>query len=184
MDRLHKAAIITRLAQELREHGSWCGETHLQKAAYFLQELLQVPLEFQFILYKHGPFSFDLRDELAALQADELLRPEPHPPYGPKVATTERAQYIQGLYPKTVAKYERQIALVANRLGPADVATLERLATGLYVTKNAEGLEGPATVEARAKELHRLKPHVSVEEAQEAIGEVDKFVEQATAAAC
>ncbi len=184
MDRLRKAAVITRLAQSLRERGSWCGETHIQKTTYFLQELLGVPLEFQFILYKHGPFSFDLRDELSALQADELLRPEPHPPYGPKIVTTERAEYIQGLYPKTLAKYQEKIDLVTDRLGPADVATLERLATGLYVTRTAEGVEDAATMEARADELHRLKPHISVEEAGEAIREVDELIEQAQAVAC
>jgi len=181
MDRLQKASIITRLAQSLRERGSWCGETHLQKATYFLQELLQVPLEFQFILYKHGPFSFDLRDELGALQADELLRAEPHPPYGPKIVTTERAEYIQGLYPKTLEKYREQIALVADRLGPAGVNTLERLATGLYVTRNAKD---DGTVEMRADELHRLKPHVSVEEAREAIRDVDEIIRQVEAVVC
>ncbi len=184
MDRLRKAAVITRLAQSLRGRGSWCGETHLQKTTYFLQELLDVRLDFQFILYKHGPFSFDLRDELGALQADGLLRPEPHPPYGPKIVATERAEYIQGLYPKTVARYQGKIAFVADHLGRADVATLERLATGLYVTKKAEGVEEAVKTEARAEELHRLKPHISVEEAREAIQKVDDLIEEAQAVVC
>jgi len=45
MDRLPKAAILTRLARELRASGSWCGETHMQKAVYLLQDLLDVPTE-------------------------------------------------------------------------------------------------------------------------------------------
>jgi uncharacterized protein YwgA len=60
MDRLRRAAILTRLIEQLRNGGSWCGETHVQKATFFLQELLNVPLSLDFILYKHGPFSFDL----------------------------------------------------------------------------------------------------------------------------
>jgi len=56
MDRLQKAALITRLLQNLRSKHSWCGETHIQKAAFFAQELMEVPLGFEFILYKHGPF--------------------------------------------------------------------------------------------------------------------------------
>ena len=28
------------------ENGSWCGEMHIQKAAYFLRELGEVPLGF------------------------------------------------------------------------------------------------------------------------------------------
>lgn len=31
-------------------HSGWCGETHLQKAIYFLQTLLNVPTDFDYIL--------------------------------------------------------------------------------------------------------------------------------------
>ena len=64
MTRLQRVAVLTKLTEKLHESGSWCGETHLQKAAYFLQELFNVLLVYEFILYKHGPFSFALRDEL------------------------------------------------------------------------------------------------------------------------
>lgn len=60
MERLNRAAVLLNLVETLRSKGSWASETHFQKAAYFLQELLRVPLEFEFILYKHGPFSFGL----------------------------------------------------------------------------------------------------------------------------
>ena len=48
MKRLQRAAIVTELAEQLTAQGSWCGETHLQKATYFLQELLEVPTGFEF----------------------------------------------------------------------------------------------------------------------------------------
>src|SRR3989338_8128509 len=102
MDRLKKAALLTSLAQKLRDNGSWCGETHLQKAVYFLEDLFAIPLEFEFILYKHGPFSFDLRDELTSLRADELLRLVPQdPPYGPRLTPTERCERLKELLPNT-----------------------------------------------------------------------------------
>lgn len=66
MKRLQRDAVILSLIENLRAKGSWCGETHIQKATYFVQELLRVPLEFEFVLYKHGPYSFDLSDELTA----------------------------------------------------------------------------------------------------------------------
>jgi len=70
MDRLRRAALLTQLIERLRRRGSWCGETHVQKATLFLQDLTRIPMGFDFILYKHGPFSFDLRDELTSLRAD------------------------------------------------------------------------------------------------------------------
>lgn len=55
MNRTQRQAILLALIQRLREKGSWCGETHIQKSAYFLQELLGVPLDLNVIFYKHGP---------------------------------------------------------------------------------------------------------------------------------
>ena len=178
MDRLKRAALVLRLIEELRGQGSWCGETHIQKSAYFLQELVQVPLEFDFILYKHGPFSFDLRDELTALRADELIELESHFPWGPRIAPMDRSGYIQGLYSKTLRIYEKQIVFVANALGGKGSADLERVGTALYLTLHQE--TGP-TVENRSVRLTEIKPHIPLESAREAVGEVDEIFEQAEA---
>jgi len=176
MDRIRKAALLTRLIERLRERGSWCGETHVQKATLFLQDLMKAPLGFDFILYKHGPFSFDLRDELTALRADELLRLEPQWPYGPRIAPTDRSQYIQGICSKTLAKYDDRIAFVAEKLRDKGVTDLERLATAFYVTQRAES---GASVDERAKQLTQLKPHIPQESAGAAIEEVDHIIEEA-----
>ena len=44
MERLPRSAILLTLVEELHAHGSWCGETHVQKCVYFAQELFKVPL--------------------------------------------------------------------------------------------------------------------------------------------
>ena len=79
MERLQRAAILLSLAENLRDKGSWCGETHLQKAAYILKEMFGVPLDVDFVLYKHGPYSFDLTDDLARFKADGILQEEVMP---------------------------------------------------------------------------------------------------------
>lgn len=101
MDRMRKAGLLTRLIEELHNNGSWCGETHVQKATFFAQELTKIPLGFDFILYKHGPFSFDLRDELTALRADGLLKLETQWPYGPRISPTQQSEYIKSLSHRT-----------------------------------------------------------------------------------
>ena len=74
MDRLQRTALIFELTKKMRERGSWCGETHLQKATFWAEECFSLPLGFDFILYKHGPFSFDLRDELTSMRCRALVR--------------------------------------------------------------------------------------------------------------
>ena len=174
MRRLQRAALLVSLAEKLRERESWCGETHIQKATYLLQELLDVPMELEFCLYKHGPYSFDLSDELVFLRAEGIFDQENQPyPYGPKLKPGKMANRIQELYPKTLDKYGKQVSFVADRLGSSDVKTLERLATALFVTMEGESEK---SVRSRAKRLAELKPHVTTEDAQEAIKKVDGMI--------
>lgn len=174
MDRLRRAAILTRLIQELRTNGSWCGETHIQKATLFLQELMNVPVGFDFILYKHGPFSFDLRDELTGYRADDLVALEPQWPYGPRISATEHSNYIQKLFSKTILQYQNNISFVGQKLGDQGVAELERVATALFITRKRLP---KGSVHERAEELSRLKPHVNLEAAMAAVEFVDELTD-------
>jgi hypothetical protein len=175
MDRLARAAVISRLVEQLRKHGSWSGETHVQKATLFLQELTGTPLDFDFMMYKHGPFSFDLRSELTSMRADELLKLEPQSKYGPRIATTDQSAYIQRLYSKTLTKFDDSISFVAEKLGNKGVFDLERLATALFVTRR---WPADSSVQKRADKLTALKPHVSREDAIAAVNQVDQMIEE------
>ena len=177
MKRLQRDAVLLSLVESLLDKGSWCGETHIQKATYFLQELTSVPLGFDFILYKHGPFSFDLRDEITAMRADGMLKLEPKPdPYGPSMLPGENSKLLKSRFPKTLKKHGRKIEFIANEFQSKGVAELERLATALYVT--LEGNKGKP-VKARASRVHKLKPHILLEEAVEELKSVDVMKEQA-----
>lgn len=175
MSRLKRAAILLELADRMTEAGSWCGETHIQKAVYFFQNLFDAPTRFEFVLYKHGPFSFELRDELTAMRADGFFDLCPQPPYGPSLVTTQRGRALKGEYPKTLESWGRQIRFIAERLGAKNVSELEQLATGLFVTMEQHG----ASVEDRAEEISELKPHIDLASAEDAVREVDDIVDAA-----
>ncbi len=180
MKRLQRAALLTELVEQMRAQNSWCGETHVQKATFFLQGLFDVDLGYDFIVYKHGPFSFDLRDELSELVSDRLIRYQAQmPPYGPRITTTEEARRIQGTYLRTLARHQPQINFVAEKLDARGVVYLERLATALYVT-----LDSPrAGREERVQALRSLKPHIPEPSALEAVDEVDEIRNDAQALA-
>lgn len=173
MERMQKAAVLLALGKALEKYGSWSGETHIQKAVYFLQELGGVPLEFPFILYKHGPYSFDLRDELTSLRADGLLEIKIQPaPYGPSLTPTTLGTELSSKFSKTLAHWGKTIDFIARQLGDKGVAGLERLATALMLRPRQ--LPG-ATLEERANQLHELKPHVPMDKALEAARELDEI---------
>ncbi len=177
MDDLRRTAIVLKLIERMNLYRSWCGETHIQKSGYFLQEMTGVPMEFSFVLYRYGPFSFDLRDELTAMRADNLVVLETRSLYyGPSFVLRPAANVVLERYPKTLAKYEAQIEFVAREFGPKGVAELEQLATAFYVTRK---LGEEKTVAERAEHLHSLKPHFSIKEACQAVDYVDCLLVEA-----
>jgi uncharacterized protein YwgA len=164
---------LTELATRLTRQGSWCGETHVQKASYFLQHLLGVPLGYEFIFYKFGPFSFDLGSDLAAMEADDLVKLQVRRPgYGPTIVPTEDSVALRERYPVTLDQYAEQLEFVSRRLGNKTVTELERLATALWVTRE---LGAGSDAAERAKRVCELKPHVSPADAAAAVREFDQI---------
>lgn len=175
MKRLQRAATLVSLVESLRENESWCGETNIQKASFFLQEMTGVPLEFDFVLYKYGPYSFKLTDELTALRADSILTLEVRDPkYGPSYVPGEMSSFVLERFSKTVSQYKKQVKFVAGKLGKKGVADLECLATSLYVW-----LKGESSAKARAAKIVTLKPHIRQAQAEQAVREVDGMWEHA-----
>ena len=165
MNSVRKAALLTRLIDKLREKGSWTEETHIQKAAYFAKILAGVDMDHEYVLYKFGPFSFDLGADLTALRADGLATLEVVDPYGPRVATTGRAARIQRRFPKTLEKYDAGLEFAAANVGDQGVAALERVGTALFLLRKREGAEDIEIV----RRITELKPRIPVGKALDGV---------------
>ncbi len=174
MNERERRALVCRLVGEMKQCNSWAAETHIQKCVYFLQEMLKVPVGYDYILYKHGPYSFDLRRELAVMRARYQLDLESRYPYGPSFVLGSRGKLNLGL----VAKHDDAVEFVTTELSTRKVDALERLSTALYVTrKNAD-----LTDEEAARRINELKPHVKVPQAADAIEELHRLEEAASEA--
>ncbi len=171
MDQHDRAAIICQLVRSMRQADSWAGQTHIQKTVLFLQEMLGVPLGYKFILYKYGPFSFDLREELALMRASLMLDVEPNMNYGPSFMLDRRGK----LAVRRPTGYEERIEFIAQQVSAYDVQTLERLST-TYFVRNREPDLNNTQVAARVTEL---KPHISPAHARDATLQVDELFETA-----
>jgi uncharacterized protein YwgA len=166
-------ALLLALVKAMDDQGSWCGETHLQKASYFLQDAANVPLELDFTLYKHGPYSFELHEVLGDMRARLLIDVKPQPaPYGPSLKQGPSASILEKSFPRTLASYAPQIDFVAAKLSRHGAVDLERLATALYVLRNYHDDEDKVQV------IRRLKPHISTEQAAEALTEVESILQE------
>ena len=175
-----REALLVSLTDAMRAKGSWCGETHLQKATYFLQEMTAVPTGFDYILFHHGPFSFDLREELTAMRANGFLTLQVKaPPYGPSFLTTQAGEQLQAMMKDETSAYGNNLRFTADWLGVMKAADLERVATAFYVMKDKPDF----SKDDQAAEVNRLKPHITSESALEAIAEVERKRAEWSAAA-
>ncbi len=162
---IDKSATILSLVAHLRENGSWAGETHVQKAMFFLDKKFSVQTDFEFVLYKHGPYSFELHENLAGLFAGCLLEHQIQPPYGPRIQLTEAGCKFLAKYADQLASKETSIKAVASWFEKKGVAELEKLATALWVQKESPSLPQ----QDKAQRIHAIKPHIPVEDARQAL---------------
>ena len=167
MDTQERRSFIARLVQSMRVNGSWAGETHIQKCMLFLQELMKVPAGYEFVLYHHGPFSFDLRKELANLSAGLVLDLESHERYGPS--------FMLGHWGNQAAQdsdaYQDEIAFIADRVSGFDTRMLERISTGFFIqTKYTEMSDGEV-----ADRVCELKPHITRDQMMAAMSTVSEL---------
>ena len=156
-----RGVLLCLLVAAMRAEKSWAGETHIQKSVMFLQKLLDVPLGYQFVLYKHGPFSFDLRSELAIMRTRLQLGVEPHIGYGP---TFTLGQWGEWAVKKPTA-YDSEIEFVATKISTKDTRLLEGFSTAFFLKDKYP----ERTNFQIAEEINRLKPHISIKQAIQAI---------------
>jgi hypothetical protein len=171
---LQRQTVIYCLIEALRSKGNWCGATHIQKTMFFLDELSEHALGYKFIMYKHGPFSFQLSEDLSIMDArryieDEIININ----YGSRLKTNPTVQkMLMEQFGELAAKVRDVMSFVVSKLADAGVVTLERLGTALYFTRK-ENIDDPET---RARRIHEEKPHITETQALEAVRKVDAIL--------
>lgn len=170
MNDLQRSAIVATLIKECRAHDAFCGETMVQKSVFFLQELLNVPLAFDFQLYIYGPFSFELQRHLSSMMADDMIALRSLE-YGSTFEPGEQVAYLEKHTAETIAAHRAAVDFVVKQLGGRRVKQLERVATALYFTTATDD----PSVDARVAKICEVKPHITTDEARKAVEEVDHW---------
>ena len=169
--------LIAAMVERMRESDGWAGETHIQKGLYFWKTLCGAPFSYSFILYKHGPYSFDLHNDMGQMMADRILTLEPRYPYGPSFLPGRSATSLAKRYEETLKRHRGSMEFIVTSVGNLDVRTLERYATALYVIKGHPGINDTEL----ERMITKLKPHISSEQASEALRAVRILVDEANA---
>ena len=179
MKRLQKAALFCEMLDRMIKKGSWGGETHLQKCVFFLQEMRNVPTGYTFQLYKYGPYSFDLHDEIVRLRGIGMLSLfSRKPQYGAGLKISELGKSLRRHFPRTLEKYSDDIDFVTDHFGDLSASELGKLATAYYFILQDQGNSD----EEIAVKINGVKSHIANSEGIEAtkrVREISKLKETA-----
>ena|SRR5271157_3625752 len=163
-----KASLVLAVIRSLKQHGSWTGKTHVQKSLFLIKTATQIDVPFTFVLFKHGPYSFELETELEQMKSYLAITSEPDPNgYGVVLSPGPGSRFIDergGLSDVESSAVGR----VCRFVGQRNVSELERIATAAWIRKT-ERVGDSASVAAR---LNKLKTHVSIRDAEQADIEV------------
>lgn len=174
MSDFSRQAIILELIRKMRDCGSWCGETHLQKCVYIMTEGLgNRSLDFDYVMYKHGPYSFELHEEIGRMEATGLINLRPNPGYGPSLLLSDTGLQLVQRFPGTVSAQKADIQLVAERFSPRTVTQLERIATALFVKRRFPELSR----DSQLAKFRELKPYLPAASAELGFQELESGIE-------
>lgn len=168
---LQKHRLILAVVEALNAVDSWTGKTHIQKAMALLLARARIEMPFTFVLYKHGPFSFDLRDEIGFMKSYLGLSSQSVLGFGEKIQPGENQGFIKESAQLSDAALE-EIKAVCEFVNGRPAAELEKLATAAWI-RSQENIEETEQV---AQRLHQLKPHISLPEARAACTEVARIL--------
>ena len=178
MTDIERRQLLCKLVSCMRENGSWGGETHIQKSVLFLQSFLDIPLGYRFVMYKHGPFSYDLSRELDHMLDGFMMDLKPNEGYGPSYLLGSRGT----AYAKECEKFGKEIQFVSKNISVKGTRELERLSTAFFVRLKENEISDPAHAHAYriAQRICDIKPHIDFNDAIEAVGYVEDLSKKAS----
>lgn len=166
--------LIGGVIRALRQRDSWTGETHIQKTCYVAKIVEHVPFESEFILYKHGPYSFDLSSSLGHMRAQRIISVTPQT-FGSTFDVVEGIWLaLERASSNIYESYADQIGSICDVLAKKKVAELERIVTAIYVFVNFPDM----SLDQMAHKLAELKPHINSRQAVDAFEEAEVFTKK------
>ncbi len=173
-----KYALITELAEQLKDRSPQFGKTVLQKMVYLLQELYGVNCGYTFDLYMYGPFSSGLLQDL------DLVESMGGVSVVPVVFGTGGYRILPGEHSESLKKKatdflsDEKITSALNMLvedfGNYQAKELELRSTIIYVSKDMRRSGNPVSRLDLLRIVKEIKPKFTDAEVQQAIDEMEK----------
>ena len=160
-----RIAVITELAS--RAPNGFLGRTSIMKLCYFLQELRDVPLGYNFTLYYYGPFDSDVLSNLGSAEALQSITSETvyHlGGYGYQIKKGEGGDAVVAIAKDFIHKHQDSLTWVLSEFGSHNPSDLELESTIVFVDREFSRKPESITLPDLAKRVRDVKPRFSEED--------------------
>lgn len=165
------AALVLELIAQSNRNEVWCGESYLQKVSYIAKTALKLPLSMPFLLYKRGPYSFELKALLLELRANRLVMLAPEGHYGPSYAVVDNVVMKQ--LRTHVGEHSEVVEPLVKCLSRKSIAELEAFSTAVMFWASQH-----EDADKYADELNELFPSISRPDAAATVEEARAFLKK------
>jgi len=179
MDTLNRYACVLSVIKSLQKTTEKVNETKIQKTMFFIEEIFPEIDVYEFIMYKYGPFSFDLRDDLGHMVAKKFLRTIDREPYGTQISEDDLSKQLEMQYSENYLKIKPYSDFIAEKIGGKGIHDLEAIGTALFIIQIKDKEIQNITLQNKIKLFDIFKPHIDEKIAIDAIEEVKTILEEA-----
>lgn len=166
-------AVISEIASQLEARGRPLGKTALQKFVYFLQELKDVDVGYEFLLYTYGPFSAQLMQELDITEAMGGVDVDYDPQYNAySIRPGQKPEAIRRRADEFLRNAGPALEAILDDFGHYGARDLEIRATIVYAERDAKR-RGEVLNEGQLRDtVYEIKPHFNPSEIRAAVTEL------------
>ena len=94
-----KKTLICLILEALKNKVSWCGETHIQKAAYLAKEMFRFHWRNTISFYnRYGPYSSEISVDLATMRNEEIIVRTATYPFGATYGVKETKKSLAKIW--------------------------------------------------------------------------------------
>ena len=163
-ERWNQYGIIAELAVKLKDISPQFGKTVLQKMIYILQEVYEIPCDYEFVLYNYGPYSGDLAKDLSFFASMDGVKVDWSQNLGYKILPAAKTDHFRQRAQEFLNKYDVKIDEAIDIFGRMNAKELELRSTIIYVFK-----ESPMDNKSMISRVKEIKPHFTEDEIESAI---------------
>lgn len=175
MKKIDKFKYLIYLANKLDFKNNRSGETAIQKLIFLLINKYKIPLDYNYILYNYGPWSFKLMEDLRILENGEFLKKQSDMSgYGYNYIPNKEIDFVTSNIVKDSdkGKFYKKIDEIVNKYGNVPAKNLALLTTFIYICKKNPSYKKNQAI----KEVKRIKPLYSNIEYEKSYEEAKQFI--------